>query len=106
MTGVRSGWYPYNPQLPAGHEHPSWQFLAGTWPWSRSTSFRRYWDGLQWEGGHLANADLLAIAVCPGCERQTGMLALTTGRRGDIWLDPSLADPVCYRIRERYPNDF
>jgi hypothetical protein len=82
MTGVRSGWYPYNPQLPAGHEHPSWQFLAGTWPWSRSTSFRRYWNGLQWEGGHLANADLLAIAVCPGCERQTGMLALTDGEEG------------------------
>ena len=76
MTGTRPGWRPYNPQLPAGFQHPSWQDLAGTWPRCRATSFRRFWNGSQWDGSHVANADLLAIAVCPGCERQTGFIAI------------------------------
>ena len=82
MISVQPGWYPYNPQLPAGHEHPSWQFIADTLRKRRFTSFRRYWSGSQWEGDHVPNADLLAIAVCPGCERQTGMLALSDEEEG------------------------
>ena len=76
MTGVRPGWHPHNPQLLAGNQHPSWQDLADTWPRCRATSFRRFWNGSEWDGSHIANNDLVAIAVCPGCKRQTGFIAL------------------------------
>src|ERR671921_596627 len=83
MTGARPGWQPHNPQLPAGVQHPSWQDLADTWPRCRATSFRRFWNGSQWDGSHVANTDLHAIAVCPGCERQTGFVALTIEEEKD-----------------------
>ncbi len=77
MPGARPGWQPHNPHIQPGGQHPSWQFLADAWPRCRATTFRRFWNGSQWEGDHIANADLLAIAVCPDCERQTGFIALT-----------------------------
>jgi len=77
MTGARPGWHPHNPHLQPGDQHPSWQFLTDTWPRCRVTSFRRFWNGSQWESNPVVNADLRAIAVCPGCERQTGFIALT-----------------------------
>ena len=77
MTGARPGWQPHDPLVQADGPHPSWQFLADTWPRNRATSFRRFWTGSQWEGDHVPNADLLAIAVCPGCDRLTGFIALT-----------------------------
>jgi hypothetical protein len=76
MTGARPGWHPHNPQLSSDGQHSSWQDLADTWPRCRATSFRRFWNGSQWDGSHIANTDLLAITVCPGCERHTGFIAL------------------------------
>jgi hypothetical protein len=87
MTGVRPGWHPHNPQLLAGNQHPSWQDLANTWPRCRATSFRRFWNGAQWDGSHIANTDLLAIAVCPGCKRQTGFIALAIGEEMEYMVE-------------------
>jgi hypothetical protein len=83
MTGSRPGWHPHNPQLSAGGQHPSWQDLADTWPRSRATSFRRFWNGCRWDGSHIANTDLLAVTVCPGCERHTGFIALAIDEEKD-----------------------
>jgi hypothetical protein len=74
MTRTRPGWHPH---VQPGDQHLSWQYLAETWPRCRGTTFRRFWNGSRWEGSRVANADLCAIAVCPGCERQTGFTALT-----------------------------
>jgi hypothetical protein len=76
MPGARPGWQPYNPHSQSGEQQPTWQDLVDTWPRCRDTSFRRFWNGSEWDGSHIANTDLLAITVCPGCERHTGFIAL------------------------------
>lgn len=76
MTQTRPGWRPHDADVQPDNQHRSWQSLADTWPQCRGTSFRRFWNGSRWEGCRISNADLLAIAVCPGCERHTGLIAL------------------------------
>ena len=76
MTGARPGWQPYDPHGQSSDRQPSWQDLAARWPRCRAASFRRFWSGSRWDGSHIANTDLLAIVVCPGCQRQTGFVAL------------------------------
>ena len=77
MSQTRPGWRPHISRIQPGDQHLSWQHLLDTWPRSRYTSFRRFWSGSRWEGSYIANIDLLAITVCPGCQRQTGFVALS-----------------------------
>ena len=104
MTGARPGWYPHNPRLQPGNQHPSWRFLADTWPRCRVTSFRRFWNGSQWEGNPVANADLLAIAVCPGCERQTGFIALAVEEEKEYAVGSILSGSIMLSNPRKIPK--
>src|SRR5690348_18310055 len=77
MSQNGPGWYPCGSADPADDQNPSWRDLADAWPECRASSFRRFWNGSRWEGARVPNADLLAIAVCPGCERRTGFVSLS-----------------------------
>jgi hypothetical protein len=103
MTRTRPGWQPHSQP---GDQHLSWQHLADTWPRCRGTTFRRFWNGSRWEGSRIPNADLRAIAACPGRKRQTGFTALTAEEENRYMAGSIATGSMLLSNRGSCPSDF